>query len=315
VKTIASAFAGIVSSFVVTAIGAAMSLALLDTRPAMAAEIDQAAWDSLKQSETLANGQRIAWVEMGPEGAPPLILLHGYTDTSRAWSLMAPELAKTRRLYMLDLRGHGASAAPECCYALANFAYDLKLFMEERGIERAAIGGHSFGSLIATRFAAEYPERVERLLLFGTTTATVVAHGTPVPEGVRSLTEPLDPATNEFLAAWLAQFDLPAIDREFARHARADTLAVPFVTWRAVMDELTDSSTARYAARITAPVLNVSGGRDEFFGPEHQAALRASFPDGEYRLYPDLGHNMIYEAPDEIMPAVLRFLASPDRRR
>ena len=307
-KTIASAFAGMICSVFVT-IGAAMSLALLDVRPAIAAEIDQSAWDGLKQSETLANGQRIAWVEMGPEDAPPLILLHGYTDTSRAWSLMAPELARTHRLYMLDLRGHGASAAPECCYALASFTYDLELFMELQGIERAAVGGHSFGSLLAQRFAAEYPNRVERLLLFGTTTAVVVAHGSPVSEGVRSLEERLDPAANEFLAAWLTQFDLPAIDREFARYARADTLAVPLVTWRAVMDELTDSSTARYAAAIEASVLNVAGGRDEFFGPEHQAALRASFPDGEYRLYPDLGHNMIYEAPDKIMPAVVRFLA------
>ncbi len=304
-KTVASAIVGMICSVLVPA----MFLVLAQSRPAMAIEIDQSAWDNLKQSETLANGQRIAWVEMGPRDAPPLILLHGYTDTSRAWSLMAPELARTHRLYILDLRGHGASAAPECCYALANFAYDLELFMEGQGIERAAIGGHSFGSLVAQRFAAEYPDRVERVMLFGSTTAIVVAQGSPVPEGVRSLEGPLDPASNEFLASWLAQFDLPAIDREFARYARADTLAVPLITWRAVMGELTDSSTARYAAEIEAPVLNVSGGRDEFFGPDHQALLRASFPDGEYRLYPDLGHNMIYEAPAAIMPAVVRFLA------
>jgi rifampin ADP-ribosylating transferase len=90
---------------------------------------------------------------------------------------------------------------------------------------------------------------------------------------------------------------------------RADTLAVPVVTWREVMEELTDSSTARYAAEIRAPLLVVSGGRDEFFGPDHQTAMQQLLPGAEFRLYPDLGHNMIYEAPDEIMPAVTAFLA------
>lgn len=276
---------------------------------ARATPVDQAAWDDRKQSVTLANGQRIAWVEMGPAEALPLILLHGYTDTSRAWSLLAPELARTRHVYMLDLRGHGASEAPECCFGLADYAYDVKLFMEARGIERAAIGGHSFGSFIAQRFAAEHPALVERVMLFGSTTGVIVGAGDPLPQGVRTLEEGLDPNENGFLAEWLEQLELPAIDREFARHARADCLAVPLVTWREVMEELTDSSTARYAVQIEAPVLVVSGGRDDFFGPAHQAALQRSLPGAEFHLYPDLGHNMIYEAPAEIMPAVAAFLA------
>lgn len=98
---------------------AALALAL--TTPSAAASpapIDQAGWVARKQSVYLPNGIDLAYVELGDPQGEPLLLLHGFTDTSRSWTELAPHLERYRVL-IPDLRGHGASDKPDCCYALA----------------------------------------------------------------------------------------------------------------------------------------------------------------------------------------------------
>ncbi len=75
----------------------------------------QAEWDAHRQRVTTADGLTLAFVELGTGEGLPLILLHGYTDNSRIWSLPAPWLGD-RPILALNLRGHGASDAPACCY-------------------------------------------------------------------------------------------------------------------------------------------------------------------------------------------------------
>ncbi|MBK6466702.1 MAG: alpha/beta fold hydrolase [Rhodobacter sp.] len=75
----------------------------------------QADWVAARKFATTSDGLTLSYVEAGNPNGPPLVLLHGYSDNSRSWSLLAPLLVD-RRLIMLDLRGHGGSAAPACCY-------------------------------------------------------------------------------------------------------------------------------------------------------------------------------------------------------
>lgn len=93
--------------------------------PAVAAppSVEQAAWTGLKKDIVLPNGTRLAYVELGDPAGEPLLLLHGYTDSSRSWSLTAPHL-KHYRLIIPDQRGHGGADAPRCCYSLSAFADD-----------------------------------------------------------------------------------------------------------------------------------------------------------------------------------------------
>ena len=106
-----------------------------------------------------------------------MILLHGYTDTGRSFYPMMRHLLALRpdlRLFALDQRGHGASsmppaascrAAPERCFRPVDFAADVLAFMEQKGIGRAYVVGHSFGSLVAQELALDHPDRVVRLVL------------------------------------------------------------------------------------------------------------------------------------------------------
>ena len=129
----------------------------------------QADWADAKKMVKLSNGITLAYVEMGNSDGPPMLLIHGYTDNSRSWSLLAPYL-KAHRLLAVDLRGHGKSDAPQCCYAYADLANDAALFLDALGIAKADVIGHSLGSLAAQLLAAQHPEKVDRLVLISSTT-------------------------------------------------------------------------------------------------------------------------------------------------
>ncbi|MBL9052413.1 MAG: hypothetical protein JNN02_01680, partial [Tabrizicola sp.] len=75
---------------------------------ALAEVPSQETWVEARQTLTTADGLAMTYVEAGDPAGPATILLHGYTDNSRSWSLLAP-LLSDRRLIMLDLRGHGGS--------------------------------------------------------------------------------------------------------------------------------------------------------------------------------------------------------------
>ena len=81
--------------------------------PELAMEIAQADWDSYRQKIDLSTGITMAYVEMGVEDGEPLMLIHGMTDNSRSWSLIAPYFAEAGyHIYMIDLRGHGETDQP-----------------------------------------------------------------------------------------------------------------------------------------------------------------------------------------------------------
>ena len=144
----------------------------------------QAEWADAKKTIKLANGITLAYVEMGDTQGPPTLLIHGYTDNSRSWSLIAPYL-KSHRLLAIDLRGHGKSDAPACCYAYTDLANDASLFLDAMGVAKADVIGHSIGSLAGQLLAAQHPDKVGNLVLISSTTGfgEVRAHGSGTTSG------------------------------------------------------------------------------------------------------------------------------------
>ena len=95
-------------------------------------------FDGQKKTVALPNGESLAYLDIGRQGGAPVVLIHGYTDSARDWAPLAPLLAPGFRLIIVDLRGHGASSKPECCYTRFDFAYDIKLLLEALHIASAA---------------------------------------------------------------------------------------------------------------------------------------------------------------------------------
>jgi len=106
-------------------------------------------------------------VHRAGQGAP-LILLHGFPQTHRAWAPVAPALARHFDVIVPDLRGYGASDAPpddagHTVYAKRNMARDITGLMDALGLPRAHVLGHDRGARVAYRLALDHPDRVDRL--------------------------------------------------------------------------------------------------------------------------------------------------------
>jgi pimeloyl-ACP methyl ester carboxylesterase len=100
------------------------------------------------------------------EGAgQPILCIHGITANCRCWDTLADALAPEYRVMAMDLRGRGQSGKPQTGYALEYHLRDIICLLDDLEIERVVIMGHSLGAFIGLAFAAEYPDRIDRLIL------------------------------------------------------------------------------------------------------------------------------------------------------
>jgi pimeloyl-ACP methyl ester carboxylesterase len=109
-------------------------------------------------------GARIRYVEMG-EG-PAVVLIHGFASSLETWGTVAPTLAKSHHVIALDLKGFGWSSRPPGDYSPRAEARLVLALLEQRGVHRAAVVAHSWGSSVALAMALEAPDRVSRVALY-----------------------------------------------------------------------------------------------------------------------------------------------------
>ena len=109
------------------------------------------------------NGVRIHY-SIGGKGSP-VVLLHGYAQTSHMWTPIMPLLATKHTVIVPDLRGAGGSSKPESGYDKKNMAADIHELVVSLGFKRASIVGHDIGLMVAYAYAAQFPQETERLVL------------------------------------------------------------------------------------------------------------------------------------------------------
>ncbi|WKL39655.1 alpha/beta hydrolase (plasmid) [Sinorhizobium meliloti] len=99
---------------------------------------------------------------MGDPDGVPILLLHGFTDSARSWSLTAPYLATGFRVIAPDLRGHGHSDQPEGCYTIPEMANDVRFLIEALDLAPTHVVGHSLGGRLAQAIADRWPHLVRK---------------------------------------------------------------------------------------------------------------------------------------------------------
>lgn len=96
--------------------------------------------------------------------APKFVILHGLLGSSRNWTTIGKALQSDYDVHALDLRNHGNSPHADSM-RWAEMLTDLKFYLETNSIEKCILMGHSLGGKVAMRFACEYPEIVEKLII------------------------------------------------------------------------------------------------------------------------------------------------------
>lgn len=109
-------------------------------------------------------GVRVRYLDVG-EG-PVVVLLHGFASSIENWLAVIPALKGKYRVLAVDLKGFGWTDRPVGDYSPAAQAALVRAVMKERGVDRAAIVAHSWGSSVALAFALAFPEATERLALY-----------------------------------------------------------------------------------------------------------------------------------------------------
>ena len=108
---------------------------------------------------------RLHYVDWGNPDAPPLILQHGGADHCRSWDWVAEELRHDWHVICPDLRGHGDSSwAPNGNYDINSMVYDFAQLVQTLGYDEVSIIAHSLGSLVTSRYAGLYPDKVRRFV-------------------------------------------------------------------------------------------------------------------------------------------------------
>jgi pimeloyl-ACP methyl ester carboxylesterase len=227
----------------------------------------------------------------------PLVLLHGFSDSSEAWrdyDFTAPLLAAGRRLIMIDARGHGRSGAPRdaAAYAPRVRALDVVAVLDALHLSRADMLGYSMGGWTAYCVARYFPERVR----------SIIAGGTQ-PYG-QSL-EPYRRIVACGLDCW-ADIVEEMADRPVPRRR---LLANDAGALAAVVAE-DRPNIASAVARAGLPMLLYAGGAD----PLHDLMRRfARETESAFLSLPGRNHIHALMAADMVAPSVVAFLERLDR--
>jgi len=265
------------------------------------------------------DGTRLHYLTAG--SGPPLLLLHGYAETSSMWQALLPAIAERFMVVAPDLPGMGDSDIPADGLDMQSAAIRMHALACSLGIEKARVVGHDIGLMVAYAYAAQFPEEVEKLVVMDAFLPGVGDwesiyndpafwhfrfHG-PTPEALVRGRERIyfEYLWNELAAnKWKS---IPEADRE----AYADAYSGPgrmragwayFVSFPQTAKDF-----ARLAeTKLSMPVLAIGGDKSlgEFLG--RQMKLAASNVTAV--VIEDSGHWLLEEQPDQTTRALLAFL-------
>jgi len=124
-------------------------------------------YDALEPAFLNRDGVRLAHFEVGPEAprSPPLVLVNGWTGDHGIFTPQIAHFGKNRRVVAVDLRGHGASDAPEQEYTMAGFADDIAWQCAQLGLQKPVVIGHSFGGALVLELCGRYPELASGMVM------------------------------------------------------------------------------------------------------------------------------------------------------
>ncbi|NYE59456.1 pimeloyl-ACP methyl ester carboxylesterase [Duganella sp. 1224] len=125
--------------------------------------VGQARAEAPKSQFAEANGVRLHYLTAGK--GDPVILLHGYTESSHMWLPLIDQLSKNHLVIAPDLRGFGQSGLPQGPYTKSVMAQDVHALVTSLGIKSAKVVGHDIGLMVAYAYAAQYPKEVSKIAL------------------------------------------------------------------------------------------------------------------------------------------------------
>lgn len=260
------------------------------------------------RSVTLRTGVTLRCHERaGAPRAETVLLLHGYSDSGRAFAPILPVLPADWRVLAPDQRGHGDSERPAGGYAIPDLAADAAAVLDAAGVTGAVtVVGHSMGSFVAQQLTLDHPERVARLVLVGAGPTGVLDAAKAMQGDVEAL---VDPVPDAFVRAFqLGTLHRP-VPAAFLEAVIAESRKLPARVWRALLAGMLRFDARAHPGRIACPTLLVWGRHDAIFGRAEQDRLLEAIPGAALRVYEGSGHDPHWEEPERFAHDLAAFVA------
>jgi pimeloyl-ACP methyl ester carboxylesterase len=259
------------------------------------------------------NGLKIHYLDWGPGGKQPLVLLHGIARDAHTFDHLAPHYRDRYRVIAVDMRGHGDSAwDPQGAYLVEDYTSDVKALIDGLELRNIVLRGNSTGGRVAQVIGGMYPE-----LVAGVISEDVGPERPPAISNRRAERMAQEGAgwasPDELLAYYKRSYPLTsdAILRNVVRYSarqRPDGRTI----WKrdpAILNGFVPTELWAHVSRIKAPVIYVLGGASTIVRKETQEQLKRTLPQVQIVEMPGLGHYPSDEKPADFLAIVDRFLA------
>ena len=279
----------------------------------------------LELHELELHGHAVTYRTAG--SGPPLLLLHGITNSSQTWEPVADQLSEHFTIIAPDLLGHGNSATPRGDYSLGAHASGARDLLTALGHEHVTVVGHSLGGGIAMQFAYQFPERCERLGLISSgglgREVHLVLRAAALP-GADWVLPVLTSAGLRNVSRTLSKVlrvspkgDLAILAQGFASLDTTGSRQAFLHTVRAVIDTGGQRVSANDRLHLAAvlPTLIVWGGKDSIIPIEHGRAAHEAMPSSRFEVFEDAGHMPHHDDPERFAATLTDFCATTEPAR
>ena len=238
----------------------------------------------------------------------PVIFLHGWLGSWGLWQNTMKFVGKSYRTYALDFWGFGESDDRLNSYNVMDFVNLVGQFMDQLGIEKAPLIGHSMGGTVSLMSAIKDPDRIEKIIVVGS------------PIKGSSLSLPLRLAGRRLIAEKLFKnFELfrktlrrisPLIcnDPLFPEIMDRDLSKTNLESFLNSIRSLNQVDLRPQLIRINKPVLGLYGNRDNIVSPFQYKVLMKGVPHAQIERFPNSGHFIMLDEPRLFMQLVNEFL-------
>ncbi len=269
-------------------------------------------------SEPVFGGRAYVY-EAGVRHSRSVVLIHGIGDNAaRDWDGLIPVLAREFHVVTFDLPGFGRSSKANVLYSPANYVAFVKYVTGKYVHGRFFLLGHSMGGAVALRYAATYPEEVERLIVVD---AAGLLHRIAYSQYISHLGIDFLPSLyrnqrkdlNNLVGTILMGTERLRLDPEWViNHASARETVLSadpgkIAGLALVMDNFSD-----FIPRVAAPTLIIWGGKDPIAPVRTGKVLAANIPHAQLKVFPDSAHEPMTDNKEQFNAQVLAYFQTAD---
>lgn len=267
-----------------------------------------------QSGDVIANGTKLHYYRTGGN-KPALVLLHGVTDDGLCWSRAADVLSDNYDVFMVDMRGHGKSKAPEEGYTLTVMAGEIAALIKELRLDKPIIMGHSMGAITTLTLAGLFPDVARAIVLedpppfwmIKVSDKSELPNPNPFAQWIGSNKR----KTKEELLAEVRAGNPGWDESEIEPWVNSKLRYSPKIVKLVSMDDLPGMDFENLVKKVTCPVLMITADltKGSIVGEKDITILKQGIPQLETMQIDGAGHNIRRDQFEKYIQAVQPFLA------